>query len=48
LKRIGEMDANLGQELAATIRTGTYCCYEPDRRRPVSWDVEDETQSSRH
>jgi tetratricopeptide (TPR) repeat protein len=40
LKRIGEMDANLGQELTATIRTGTYCCYEPDRRRPVSWEVE--------
>jgi hypothetical protein len=48
LKRIAEMDAGLGQELTATIRTGTYCCYEPDRRRPVSWEVEDETQSSRH
>jgi hypothetical protein len=41
LKRIGEMDANLGQELTATIRTGTYCCYEPDRRRPVAWEVDE-------
>jgi hypothetical protein len=39
LKRIGEMDSNLGDELEATIRTGTFCSYEPDRRRPVSWQV---------
>jgi hypothetical protein len=40
LKRIGEMDSELGQELVATIRTGTFCSYEPDRRRPVAWQVE--------
>jgi tetratricopeptide (TPR) repeat protein len=40
LKRIGEMDQDLGHELAATVRTGTFCSYEPDRRRPVSWEVE--------
>jgi hypothetical protein len=34
------MDAELGDELTATIRTGTFCCYEPDRRHPVSWEVE--------
>ncbi len=39
LKRIGEMDPGLGEELVATIRTGTFCVYEPDRRRPVSWEV---------
>ncbi len=39
LKRIGEMDAELGQELVNTIRTGTFCSYEPDRRRPISWEV---------
>jgi hypothetical protein len=33
------MDADLGQELVATIRTGTFCVHEPDRRRPVSWEV---------
>jgi hypothetical protein len=42
LKRIAEIDSELGQELVATIRTGTFCSYEPDRRRPVSWQVERE------
>ena len=40
LKRIGEMDPEVGAELATTIRTGTFCCYEPDRRRPVTWQVD--------
>jgi len=40
LRRIGEMHEPLGAELAATIRTGTFCSYEPDRRRPVSWTIE--------
>ena len=40
LKRIGEMDEPSAQELAATIRTGTFCSYEPDRRRPISWTIE--------
>ncbi len=39
LKRIDEMDADLGQELASTVRTGTFCSYEPHRRRPVTWTV---------
>lgn len=39
LRRITEMDSNLGDELETTIRTGTFCSYEPDRRRPVSWQV---------
>jgi hypothetical protein len=42
LKRIDEIDPDVGQELAATIRTGTFCSYEPDRRRPVVWQVEGE------
>jgi tetratricopeptide (TPR) repeat protein len=40
LKRLTEHDAALGHELEATIRTGTYCAFEPDPRRPVSWTVE--------
>jgi non-specific serine/threonine protein kinase len=40
VKRIGEMSPELGQELLATIRTGTFCSYEPDLRRPVHWKVE--------
>jgi hypothetical protein len=42
LKRINELDTDLGQELGATIRTGTFCAYEPDRRQPVTWRVEGE------
>jgi non-specific serine/threonine protein kinase len=26
---IGECDAELGRYLAATVKTGTYCCYTP-------------------
>jgi hypothetical protein len=40
LKRVAEHDADLGRELEATVRTGTFCAYEPDPRRPVSWTVE--------
>jgi tetratricopeptide (TPR) repeat protein len=39
LKRVAEHDATLGRELEATIRTGTFCAFEPDPRRPVSWTV---------
>lgn len=40
LKRVAEHDATLGRELEATIRTGTFCAFEPDPRRPVSWTVD--------
>lgn len=40
LKRVAEHDEALGRELEATVRTGTFCAYEPDPRRPVSWTVE--------
>jgi tetratricopeptide (TPR) repeat protein len=39
IRRIGDEDARLGRELATTVRTGTFCAYEPDPRRPVTWDV---------
>ena len=39
VKRIGEMDPELGEELVSTIRTGTFCSYEPHLRKPVSWQV---------
>ena len=41
LKRIAGYDARLGRELDAAIRTGMWCVYEPDPRRPVRWAVED-------
>jgi tetratricopeptide (TPR) repeat protein len=28
----------LGQHLAATVRTGRYCCYVPDPRTPITWE----------
>jgi AAA ATPase-like protein len=40
LKRVAEYDQDLGHELEATVRTGTFCAYEPDPRRPVTWTIE--------
>jgi tetratricopeptide (TPR) repeat protein len=40
IRRIADEDARLGRELATTVRTGTFCAYEPDPRRPVAWDVD--------
>lgn len=37
LLRIDEHSAELGHHLASTVRTGTFCVYDPDRRLPVSW-----------
>ena len=39
-KRVAEYDDDLGRELEATVRTGTFCAYEPDPRRPVTWIIE--------
>jgi tetratricopeptide (TPR) repeat protein len=41
IKRILDYDENLGHELDATVKTGTFCAYEPDPRRPIKWTVED-------
>jgi hypothetical protein len=40
IKRVGEHDTALGRELEATVRTGAFCAYEPDPRRPVDWRVD--------
>jgi hypothetical protein len=37
LERIGEHSPSLGRHLAATVRTGGFCTYEPDPRVPVTW-----------
>lgn len=37
--RISEQHPELGQHLGRTIRTGTYCSYQPDPRVPADWDV---------
>jgi AAA ATPase domain len=40
IKRIGELDEGLGYELGATVRTGSFCAYKPDPRRPVTWQID--------
>ena len=40
LARVEEHDAAFGRLLDRTIRTGTFCAYEPDPERPVEWRVE--------
>ena len=40
LNRIAGYDARLGRELERTIRTGTFCAYEPDPRRVRRWTVD--------
>jgi non-specific serine/threonine protein kinase len=40
IKRVSEHDPKLGQELGVTIRTGTFCSYRPDPRRPIVWRVD--------
>ena len=37
IARIGEHHPPLGEHLARTIRTGTYCAYSPDPRAPAGW-----------
>lgn len=35
--RVAEHSPALGRHLASTLRTGTYCIYQPDPRVPTSW-----------
>jgi non-specific serine/threonine protein kinase len=42
IRRVGSYDAALGAELEAAIRTGAFCAYTPDRRRPRRWRIEDD------
>jgi chromosome condensin MukBEF ATPase and DNA-binding subunit MukB len=37
IKKIREYHPTLGQHLATTIKTGTYCAYTPDPRLPITW-----------
>jgi hypothetical protein len=37
LRTIRENHSPLGQHLATSIRTGTFCSYAPDPTRPLSW-----------
>ena len=37
ISRIAEHHPDLGEHLSRTIRTGTYCAYDPDPRAPADW-----------
>lgn len=36
-ERIARHNSALGRHLASTVRTGTYCIYDPDPRIPIVW-----------
>jgi non-specific serine/threonine protein kinase len=40
IRRITAEDESLGRELETTVHTGYFCRYEPDPRRPVTWQVD--------
>jgi hypothetical protein len=37
IRRISEAHPELGRHLARSVRTGTFCVYEPDQ--PVRWSL---------
>jgi hypothetical protein len=37
IRRIADAHPTLGQHLQRSVRTGAYCCYDPER--PVDWVV---------
>jgi DNA-binding PadR family transcriptional regulator len=39
LERIAKQSPTLGRHLSLTIRTGTFCAYQPDPRVPVTWSI---------
>jgi hypothetical protein len=39
LRRIAMHHVELNEHFQATIKTGMYCAYLPDPRRPVSWEL---------
>lgn len=39
VERINRHSPALGRHLASTVRTGTYCRYEPDPRVPIVWKL---------
>lgn len=36
---IGDHHGSLGEHLDHAVRTGTYCCYQPDPGRPSRWQI---------
>ena len=40
IQRAADVHPTLGRHLEMTIRTGTYCSYQPDPRVPIDWTVD--------
>ena len=38
MANLARANPSLGRHLAATVRTGRYCCYVPDPRAPITWE----------
>ena len=39
IARIGEQHSEVGRHFDVTIRTGTFCSYQPDPRVPTAWEL---------
>jgi hypothetical protein len=39
MANLAKVNPALGRHLAATVRTGRYCCYTPDPRVPIAWKL---------
>jgi non-specific serine/threonine protein kinase len=39
IRKVEQAHRPLGSILAATVKTGTYCRYEPDPRRHIRWTL---------
>ena len=37
--RIADVNADLGEHLDSSIRTGGFCCYRPTSSRPINWSL---------
>ena len=40
IQRAADVHPSLGRHLEMTIRTGTYCSYQPDPRVPIDWTID--------
>jgi len=43
LERIAQSDAGLGDNLSTSVKTGTFCSYEPDPEYPIAWEFGEST-----
>ena len=46
MESIEAANPRLGRLLETTIKTGTFCCYQPDLRFPIQWQLQSHLQQS--